>query len=218
MAEEKSTLTVYRDTAFLAAIYLYFSGWIYVYYYFNYFGISIRQIDIELYYLFIYSSNIFIYYKNQWIVVAIIFAILLIFNLLYGQRLSKPFKKAFMIAALILAFPIIYSISKDVAIAEAESDWKSPDLPVINFQFKKEFTGEKFEPGKFPEKDIYYFSAIRSNSEKQLLFSLNNKRKLRLLAASREKYYVLCVIEGNTVWPEVKEIPKEAISFATINK
>src|SRR5580700_9236536 len=50
-----------RDVAFVIAIYLYFSGWIYLYTYFNFFGVSVRQTDMEFYYFLVYSVNVMSY-------------------------------------------------------------------------------------------------------------------------------------------------------------
>jgi len=50
-----------RDTAFLIAVYLYFAGWIYIYTYFGFFGISLGQADIEFYSFLIYSVNVMTY-------------------------------------------------------------------------------------------------------------------------------------------------------------
>jgi hypothetical protein len=218
-AKNKTNLATYRDLAFLIAIYLYFAGWIYVYYYFDYFGISIKQIDIEVYYLFIYSSNIFIYCKTGWIIATCVFFILLISNYFYRKRIPEKLKRTVVIAILIISFPCIYSISKKAALYNAQDDWKNPDLPVISFQFKKVFLDRDTIINKPDQaKDLYYFSTVFSKSQKELLLSLSHDQKLRLLYTNGERYFVLCIIESNRFWPVVLEVPKENIEFAYIHK
>lgn len=100
-----------RDILLVAGIYLFFAGWVYVYYFYEYFGLSSSGIKIEytsyLVYSFVVASSF------HYLPMLGIAAFLLILYYFFRNSLV-----VFVIAALSL-FPILYLLAKRAAIKSA---------------------------------------------------------------------------------------------------
>src|ERR1700761_2123241 len=64
-----------KDIALLVAIYLYFTGWIYIYFYFDYFHLSFKDGNVEAYYFFIYSLNVLFFFMKHYIISLLVLSI-----------------------------------------------------------------------------------------------------------------------------------------------
>lgn len=74
--ESGNLLSILRNVIFFIALYLYFIGWLYAYYVFSHFGISLDSVDIPFYYFFVYSYSVII--KNMLWIIGILILIILI--------------------------------------------------------------------------------------------------------------------------------------------
>src|SRR6185312_15565396 len=125
-------LKVIRDFTIILAIYLYFIAWVYVHFYYHQFGIStdVIRIDYNLYLLFSYNvvtSVQFISYAGN-------------NNFVLGiWQLLKKYRLLLLVIICILVFPKLFSISREVAIANYREDRQSTqNLKTIEFIFRKD--------------------------------------------------------------------------------
>lgn len=137
----------------------YFTGWTYIYYLYNKFGISLNIIDPPLYYIIRYSYDIFIN-KYSLVLISIVIAIimsLVFFSQKYKlqklQKLQKHQYKIFLII-IILLIPIYSFLAKTFAHDEAKKIISGEDGKVIIFTFKDNL--KKSYPPDFLEANENY--------------------------------------------------------------
>lgn len=207
-----------RDIAFLFAVFLYYMGWVYIYSYLNCFGLSIKAVDVDVYNLLIYSTNVFIYlYYNQKILVI---AILIVFVLIRFSTKLSTIMAAFYPMIIVALFPLAFLYSKKAAEQSANVVLMQPAkaLKGISFIFKEiKLESAKKKPIKADSvKDAlgtYY------NEEKINVLTQNKNGAFRLLVANKEEYYVLQVTENyNKDLPLIYVIKKDMIESALIVK
>jgi len=207
--EKNNFLSVLKDFAFVSAVYLYFIGWIYSYYYLNSFGVSIRQADIEIYSVIIYSTGVFGYYIDSFLFWVILLLIILGTCLLYRVAVKKRkdiVLQLFLPLILIALFPILFYTARMAGTKTASAD-KNPTtstLSRINVIFNKEFL--KFDSGNIGDSSDY--------RQKLYLYKVNKSGQLLLLLSSKDEY--LCLKLGQL--PVIYSIKKENIDYAYIYK
>jgi hypothetical protein len=119
-----------KEIAFLIAIYLYFIGFWFVYYYYEVvFGISLRALDIPVYFFFVYAFNVLDNLARiQWTAVVLNPAIkveiltlylILLLSMTFGWRRSRF---VLFIILLIALFPFFAVVAVEAARVEA---WKT---------------------------------------------------------------------------------------------
>ncbi len=131
-----------RDIAFIMAIYLYFSGWVYIYTYFNAFGISIRQTEMEFYYFIVYSVNVitFLVFDHWFITACSVLTSIILIN-----RVKKSW---FIYAMCIFLFGALYYCSILAGIADSRKDfsYRGSRLLRIKFTMKQSATTANTAP------------------------------------------------------------------------
>ena len=148
-AEKATLLTALKEVTFFVAIYLYFMGFIYIYYFYDSFGIPLRSIDTPIYYFFVYSYNVItgvqdvswtevVKHKPLWTTVVLIILACGVFALLRRNQ----FKRAGLFAGLILLFPFIFYLSRETAKSDALGIRTGESAKEISFIFKKDAAGQ----------------------------------------------------------------------------
>lgn len=203
-----------RDIAFLFAVFLYFMGWIYIYYFLDSFGLSVKAMDVDIYNLLIYSSNVFIYlYHNQMLVVIFILLAIVLVRIFHKNLRFIYFLYPFFIVGL---FPVTFYYARLAGEDSASKVLDNPkkSLKQITFVFK-DLKSEPANQKKITEKD----SLVKYNNEERL--SIMNQSKggsFRLLVANKEEYYLLQVTgHYDKASPAIKVVKKDMIEYATIS-
>jgi hypothetical protein len=99
----------------LPAVYLYFAGFVYVYYYFRHFSLSLQNAETPAYYFIVYSFSVFVAHKG----IALLIVILLGFAIFLVYR-KLALGAALLVAILIVLFPAIYGLSRQTGTERAE--------------------------------------------------------------------------------------------------
>ena len=165
--EQTGYLSTLRDFAFISAVYLYFIGWIYCYYYLISFGVGIRTAGIELYSMIIYSTGAFSYYAGSflfWLGLVAVAAGLFAVRFWAGKKKQSPLPKYVLTVALLAIFIVAFPLAKKAGVQTAARD-KVPattDLSRMYIGFTKEFL--TFEPTNLMDSGSYYrkIGAIQS--------------------------------------------------------
>lgn len=172
-----SLLSILKDLTFLIAIYLYFMGWIYAYYFFQHFGISLVSIDIPFYYFFVYSytviSNISI--SNNTVFLAVVATIIYLFITRYLKKWGAIWILA-IILIILLSFPVFFGLAKETGEKKA-LELRRGNVDEIIFFFKKDTA--KLYPQEF--------------------ISANNKGELKLIAQTKDLIYVFYQTPGEAL-------------------
>jgi hypothetical protein len=108
---EKITLQNIRDVFIIAGIFLFFTGWIFVYYYYEYFGISFLSVRVDYATYLVYSFKVFSSYGY-----APMIALTAISSIVIYRR--KKNILAMILFALIL-IPSLFALAKKVGHDEA---------------------------------------------------------------------------------------------------
>lgn len=200
-----------RDIAFLFAVFLYWMGWVYIYYFLDGFGLSTKAVDVDLYNILIYSSNVFIYiFQNQKLIlfVLLIIAITSVFFKGFDVLLGKLF-----LILIIALFPLTFYMAKSAADHIASYTKENPaGLRSITFTFKDIKVSEKKEH-QATEPLIMYNDTLQMRT-----LSQNKNGSFRLLVANKDEYYVLLYnTYYNKKFPNIYVIKKDMIEFATIS-
>lgn len=103
-----SILAIVSELALLLGIYTYFTGWVYSYYFFHSFDITLGSLDIPLYYFIVYSFSV--YYS---ILGGIVFVVL------GGLTWTLRRRPQVLYLFLILAFPIVFETARHEAFKTA---------------------------------------------------------------------------------------------------
>jgi hypothetical protein len=194
-----------RDLAAIIAIYLYFAGWLYIYYYYNRFGLSIKQLDIDFYSFIVYSLNVILYLLHYWYFTALAITVSIV--------LIKIIKRNWVIYSIcILLFVAMYYSSVNAAIVNAGNDftYHYSHLKKIRFVLKKEEFGEqsvsvykaknketdgtdKKDPGKLKNNktDTTGKMDAATDSIMNEFVSRNKSNNLKLLASTKDDYFVV---------------------------
>jgi hypothetical protein len=146
-----SALSMARDVVVLAAVYLYFAGFMYKYYYFDSFHIKSALDAVSSYVAFVYSYTVFLENLVELIIVAIL--IVAVVAVIMARTKSQPETRKVAIgsAAIIfalVAFPVINRWSWKAAAADAEDTRRAAalgnDTALTLVDEKRKFYGADF--------------------------------------------------------------------------
>jgi hypothetical protein len=211
-----------RDVAFIIAVYLYFAGWIFIYTYFNFFGVSMRETDMEFYYFLVYSVNVMSYLiVSHWFITsAVIIASIAIVHWIRHTWV--------IYVNCAVLFGLLYYSSILSATADAKTDYvyKTSQLLKIKFVLKDEKEPAEALPAAAP-KDQNDTAKVKKRKQEDItqeFKTYNDQKKLRLLLSSKDEYLVL--VADSTVTPDntdskikvVFTIKKENVSLVKIKK
>ena len=152
----------------LMGIYLFFSGWIYIYYYFDSFGVGLSSLNLPLHFIFAHSFNVLATPK----IIIIIAPAVLYF--IITSRDNLKFDKILMASDIILfltIFPLLFAISRSIGIEAANNRKLKSDkvLPKIHFEFN---------------------AASYDTTAIFLGRTMEDRRSLRLLLHNNDTFYV----------------------------
>ncbi len=160
--EFKSFFEILRNSIFFIAIYLYYTGFVYVYDLYQKIGISINNVDIPIYSYIIYSYNVFL--DNWWLLIICI----ILYFILYILIIKFIDIKKIIVGTLIVLFPLLTLFANNTSENKYSSLIKG--------------TGSKFVKFQFRDEQIFSKKIIEAN----------DSNKLIMLTTTRDDYYVLC--------------------------
>lgn len=202
-----------RDMAFIFTVFLYYMGWVYIYYYLGKFGLSVKAVDVSLYNLLIYSSNVFIYlYKKQMLLILIVLLAFILVRYYKGAQGLFTRLFPFFIAAL---FPIVFIMAKAAGTDAAALILQNPgQLQSIKFIFKD------IKMDSVPNIKTLGDSLTMDNNEERInILNQNKQGSFRLLVANDIEYYVLQYsAHYNSNSPMIYFIKKDKVEFASITR
>ena len=198
------------DLSLILAGYLYFVGWVYLYAYLSYFGLSIRQMIIEIYAIIIYSLNVLLYLVNHWYLSLPAFLIFFLLVHLFKQ-LFKSWERYITYTALGIAVIVTLVISRRIGHNDAlrETNPQTTTLKTVEIIFKKDFM-EPLSPGKGSGLDSSYNNYAKG--EKNAFLRNMQNMKMRLLMESNGAYFLLHLDKAGQV-PLVYILRKEDIQL-----
>ena len=165
-------LNIIGKIFFVLAIYLYFIGWVYSYFLFKDFGISLHLINIPIYYFFVYSYSVIFNHILYFIIILIIILTLAYLLIISFKRLNK-ISLLFAIVLCVSTFYPFYLLAKKEASTQALY-LREGHANIISFTFKKEI----------------------SASFKKDLLDANNQDRLCLIIQTKDEFYVLYQAKG----------------------
>ena len=115
-----SVVGLFRDVTTIAAIYLFFAGFIYRYYYFRGLGIPISDVNASLETVTAYSFSVF---ADNWFLalVAILAVVICWLFLMRAPRFTAtvaPYRLMITFALALAAFPLLYAMARRTAAEE----------------------------------------------------------------------------------------------------
>lgn len=136
-------LTTLKEVTFFVAVYLYFAGFVYIYYFYDHFGISLRVVETPIYFFFVYSYNIVGNLggmrwgdpeMQQSIWLSLLVVLLFAATLMVFRRDKRRNTARF--AALVALFPLLNSLAFEAANVEAKKLRGGEIAKEITFVFK----------------------------------------------------------------------------------
>lgn len=141
---KSSFLSSLKEVTFFVAVYLYFAGFVYSYYFYDNFGIPLRVIDTPVYYYFVFSYNIswnlgrvrwaeLLMQQSTWtsMIVILIFST----GLMVLRRDRR--KSILLFALLITLFPLLSALALEAANIEAKRLRLGETAKEITFVFNE---------------------------------------------------------------------------------
>jgi hypothetical protein len=186
-----------RDIAFLFAIYLYFAGWTYRWYYLDYFGLSLSQADMEFYYFFVYAFDVLLAGLRFWMTWALLACVLI--NWRWGSKTG-------WVILMIVLFPYLFYLAK----TSAWNDAKRQAAPATSDlrQVQLVFTDDFLQSVKEADTGVNSPSA---NMKDFLQF--NSAGQLRLLLAGKDDLYLLYRQGSESSVPVIYDLSRDDIKW-----
>jgi hypothetical protein len=166
----KEYLSLIRNASFVIAVYLYFTGWIFIYFYDASFGIPVNLSGAEIIWVIMYSWSVIYSYGFLFIIVA-----LLVGLIIYLLRNLPLVLKPVQVTLCFLLFLLLYITGKNTGEDVAKEVRISKTLPPIIFEFKNDGTD---------------LSAIQNRHVKKL-YEANNKGLLCYLTENSSSYFAV---------------------------
>ena len=165
--DSKELFLTFSNLILIIAVYLYFMGWVYIYFLFTHFGISMITLDIPFHYIFLYSISV----VNDWKTILVIIGAILL--LCFAFKSKSKFKALIMCSSLVFLFFVFFYISKSIAIDEATR---------IRTGFSKRIilTLKRNSETKYPG----------------MFLKANKEGKLKLLFQTKDNYFVIYQVAG----------------------
>lgn len=154
-----------RNWIFIFAIYSYFTGWVYAYYLFSHFGLSLNAVEIPAYYFFMYAYFALPPFSVVNVGLGVVIGAVAVVLLYLGGRQWFQWLTGVVLLGL---FPILFYVARGEA--EREATRMRVDQPhPVTFVLKKEVTA------LFPKE----------------LIKVNQEGRLRMLTETKDRFYVL---------------------------
>ncbi|HYV94611.1 MAG TPA: hypothetical protein VE978_22750 [Chitinophagales bacterium] len=214
-------LEVTKNVALSLAVILFFIGWIYLYYFFKYFGISMFNIKVELTSLYIYAFRVLL----QTLPAIIFFVYLIVLGLLFHFRnFFGTYFRIIIFSVAITIFPCFYLIARCYAAERASRLLHNDEQTnVIYFNFTKSYLNEcsrKVDSSGTLSRILSTSLAFDLKADSILLMR-NKHYQLRLFFENDNDYVVLYNPNSDTSKQLIKNIEmyrvaKNQINFAKI--
>jgi len=199
---QKISLGDVRDILIIVGIFLFFTGWVYIYFFYNYFGLSISLVNISYADYLVYSYNVLTSYFGAPLLV------LVLLTFAYRKWLIKFISMTIFLAVLL--FPALYLLAKQVANKNAfEIRSFRQTMRHISFVFKEDadFLAYKFNNDSLPRSN----KIVKADLD--ILKDTTIPSRLYLLGQNQEYFFVLFQDPGSS---QIKGIPFGNVYF--INK
>ena len=154
----------------IVALYLYFAGYVFSYFYYQTFGVTLESLDVSTQYYFVRSFTVF--QSAAGVVLLCVVA-----GIAYGYAIRR-IGRAVLLVTLIIAFPLVYHLSAHIGEREAQYKRNHPRA-IVRFRFKG---AEKTKP-------VDAASDSDSDSKNELL-RLGDAEELHLLLETKDRVVV----------------------------
>ena len=227
-------LTALKEVTFFVAIYLYFTGFIYSYFFYEHFGIPLRVVDVPVYYIFVHSYNLIwnlweikwtalIAKESLWGWLIVLYFVLLLASIRDWTR------HLLYIVLLLLLFPCLYALARETALIEAGKIRRGEAVKQVTLVFKADAEIKKLKdlPSASPPASP---TPVPADVDSLQLFTTTNERtrleikpprelpKLYLVTETSESFYVLYQprVQGRVFAGHVFEIPKSEVILSHV--
>lgn len=157
-------LSLLKDALVPLGIYAYFTGFIYIYYFYNRLGISLSAVDVPFYYFFLFSFNVL--RAHFFAVMASVLAVIGAFTLAAKWRYGNVSVLVVLVGQLFfLQWLATITVAADVIKLRTRRD----EYPRVSFDFKT------------PAGIQYPTSLLQANAD----------RTLKIVLETKDRYYVL---------------------------
>jgi|GEM_PF-2476807 len=175
------SLLQFGNIIFVIAIYLYFIGYIFNYWFLRYFGIAFQSVDVQFHHMFIYSYSTIFTWRIFYTLHGGVFFIISICVIWLSFFCPKCIRVKKNIKNIILTIFLISLIPFSYLLARQEGTWNAKEIQkgsskTINFTFKKDAFA------RYPEEFI----------------TANDKNKLRIVVTTKDRFYVIHQLDEGT--------------------
>jgi hypothetical protein len=179
---------VLKSIVFFLGIYLFFLGWLYLYFYFNEFKIPFDQIDVDATSFYSYGFLSLVNFKME----LIFFLFFILMFLIYYHRSTLKYHYALILSLILIFFFSSYFVVKSEAEESASKILNNGgDMPHIVMDFSDAFLKSvvKDSMGRTLAGDSVLLTESGNKSVRLLHF--NNQYKLLKIFENSDSYYVL---------------------------
>jgi hypothetical protein len=184
----RDVLSILRDLVLIAAICLYFTGWLYIQTLYNIFGLSSLSLDIPIQYFFVYSYPVVAYASSKIIaalfstsIFIVVLLAMLVIAIFVGFIFTPPYvKRISLILLMVIVLPAFLYLARKNAIelaTETSKEIRRGRAPKIMFVLRKD--AGRVYPREF--------------------IDANKNGNLRLLLHTKERYYAFSQPPGEAL-------------------
>lgn len=209
---DHSLWDILKNMALASGIYLFYSGWVYLYFFLKEFGISIHNVDIQFASYYIYGYLVF---SDPWNFLALLAGVVVLSALYYfRERLGRAYT-GLLIVILLLIFPLLFRLSRSKGLENARMPFtrgaKADKAVPVYFNFKKTTLDDMERPGTGASDRVSKTDVRHS----RILRERNTNGQLFLLFESETAYYVYA--NPNTDGTVKKDIEIYLVNKSDIN-
>jgi hypothetical protein len=202
---------VFKSSSFALGILLFFIGWVYLAYYFKYFGLSIYEINTEIFTYYLYGFYIVQKPLMASVLLLYLAAILILYYL--KHKVSRFYLA--MTLVVVSLFPVTFFIAQFYAKRKVISilTWKE-QTPPITFSFKEDFIKHHFR--KDSAMPVTAYRRMDSINTARLLRT-SVQLQLRKLYETEDTYFVFYNPNGTDTLSmdvQVFQISKKDVDFS----
>lgn len=182
-------------TIFLLSVCLYFAGWMYAFYLYRHFGISLRVVDPPVYYIFVYAYSVLSFNVPAFILSALFVTVVMGLQL----RPATPLLQLILGLLVVGSFPLAQFMSYRAAENTALGMRQGYGVRSVTVTFMSDSTKSRLHPA---------------------FVSANDSEELRLFAQTADAYLFLVQPEaptGDLPIGQLVLVPKTAIASVALN-
>ena len=168
-SDDPNLLTASTGLMAIATVYLYFIGFLYSYFFFQRFGVSLDSLDLSTPYYLIHSYSALNTARG-------LFDFALFVSMIYLGVVFK-IRRWLLLAVVLSAFPVFFWLSYETAIQDADDFRSHPEIPV-KVTLKKQSQDDSAPQGSAAAKDDTHKSIAQLGDEDKLWLLLQTKDKI----------------------------------------